>query len=189
MTRTKRLFDIVLSLLALLLLAVPLVLIALAIKLTSSVPIIYWCLRAGRHGRLFAMPKFRSMRVDTPEIATHLLTDPDSFITPVRAKRWQPSMDELPPLWTILLGHMSFVGPRPALYNQHDLIAARQALGVNDLVPGLTGWAQVNSRDELPSAQKVELDRQCLQRRSLIFDLHIIWPTDLRVMHRSGISH
>lgn len=189
MTRTKRLFDIVLSLLALLLLAVPLVLIALAIKLTSSVPIIYWGLRAGRHGRLFAMPKFRSMRVDTPEIATHLLTDLDSFITPVSAKRWQPSMDELPQLWTILLGHMSFVGPRPALYNQHDLIAARQALGVNALVPGFTGWAQVNSRDELPSAQKVELDWPYLQRHSLILDLHIIWLTTLRVARRSGISH
>lgn len=189
MIRTKRLFDIVLSLLALLLLAVPMTLIALAIKLTSHGPVIYWSKRVGLHNQLFAMPKFRSMRVDTPELATHLLADPDSFITPLGTKLRQTSLDELPQLWTILIGHMSFVGPRPALYNQHDLIAARQVLGVDDLTPGLTGWAQVNGRDELPIPQKVELDLQYLQQRSLRFDLYIIWLTVMRVARHSGVSH
>ena len=189
MTLSKRLFDIVMSLLALLLLTLPMAIIAIVIKAGSPGPVLYWSQRVGRRGKLFAMPKFRSMRIDTPELATHLLPNPDSFITPVGAKLRQTSMDELPQLWSILVGHMSFVGPRPALYNQHDLIAARAAVGVDELVPGLTGWAQVNGRDELPIPQKVELDRQYLVKRSFVFDLRILWLTATRVLRRSGVSH
>jgi O-antigen biosynthesis protein WbqP len=189
MTFTKRLFDIVLSLLALAVLIIPMGIIAVATRLTSPGPVLYWSKRIGRNRQVFEMPKFRSMRTDTPEVATHLLPDPDSFITPIGARLRQTSLDELPQLWSILMGDMSFVGPRPALYNQQDLIDAREAAGVNALVPGLTGWAQVNGRDELPIPTKVEFDRQYLVRQSLAFDLHIIWLTALRVLRRTGVSH
>ena len=189
MSLTKRLFDITLSFLALLVLAIPMVIIALAIRITSRGPVLYWSERVGRHGKLFAMPKFRSMRVDTPEVATHLLPNPDDFITSVGARLRQTSMDELPQLWSILVGNMSFVGPRPALYNQKDLIAARTAAGIDELVPGLTGWAQVNGRDDLPILKKVAFDQQYLQQRSLAFDVRIMWLTALRVLRRSGVAH
>jgi len=189
MTPTKRLFDITLALLALGLTLIPMAIIAAAIKMSSRGPVLYWSQRVGRQGAMFCMPKFRTMRVDTPELATHLLSNPDNFITPVGAKLRQASLDELPQLWSILIGDMSFVGPRPALHNQRDLIDARQAVGVDELVPGLTGWAQVNGRDDLPISKKVAFDQQYLQQHSLAFDLRIMWLTALRVLRRSGVAH
>ncbi|WP_026686555.1 sugar transferase [Azovibrio restrictus] len=185
----KRLFDLSLSLLLLILLALPLLLLALLVKLTSPGPALYWSDRVGRHNQLFSMPKFRSMRTDTPAVATHLLARPDSYLTPIGSFLRRSSLDELPQLWSILLGHMSFVGPRPALFNQSDLIAQRTALGVDALLPGLTGWAQINGRDELPIPEKVRLDAEYLARRSMSFDLQILWLTFSKVLRRDGISH
>ncbi|MGB8052160.1 MAG: sugar transferase, partial [Azonexus sp.] len=161
----KRLFDLVLSALGIIVLALPLLMVALAVKLTSPGPVLYWSDRVGRHNRIFRMPKFRSMRTDTPAVATHLLQDPDAWLTPIGAFLRKTSLDELPQLWSILAGDMSIVGPRPALFNQDDLIALRSERGVHELAPGLTGWAQVNGRDELPIPQKVELDVEYLRRR------------------------
>lgn len=158
-------------------------------SLTSPGPVLYWSDRVGRHNRIFKMPKFRSMRIDTPEVATHLLQNPDQWLTPIGSFFRKSSLDELPQLWSILKGDMSFVGPRPALFNQDDLIALRKEKGVHELVPGLTGWAQVNGRDELPIPQKVELDAEYLQRRSLLFDLKVLWMTALKVLARDGVSH
>ena len=189
MSVSKRCFDLVLALLATVLLALPMAIIALAIKLSSRGPVLYWSERIGRYNRVFKMPKFRSMRTDTPEVATHLLQNADQYITPLGSWLRQLSLDELPQIWSILRGDMSFVGPRPALHNQTDLIAARQAVGVDRLVPGLTGWAQVNGRDELPIPQKVAYDLQYLQEQSMGFDLRIIWLTALRVLRRTGVSH
>ncbi len=143
----------------------------------------------GRHNRIFKMPKFRSMRIDTPAVATHLLQNPKQWLTPIGSFLRKSSLDELPQLWSILKGDMSFVGPRPALFNQDDLIALRTEKGVHEMVPGLTGWAQVNGRDELPIPQKVELDAEYLQRRSLRFDLRVLWMTALKVLARDGVSH
>lgn len=185
----KRFFDIVLALLAALLLSLPLLLTALIVRLTSSGPILYWSERVGQNNRTFKMPKFRSMRVGTPALATHLLTDPDRFLTPVGSLLRKSSIDELPQLWSILVGDMSFVGPRPALFNQDDLIALRTAGGVHKLVPGLTGWAQVNGRDDLPIPEKVALDMEYLRRQSLWFDICIIWTTFVKVVVRDGVSH
>lgn len=185
----KRLFDLLLGLLALAVLLLPLLLVALLVRFTSPGPVLYWSDRVGRHNRIFKMPKFRSMRVGTPAVATHLLTDPRGYLTPVGSFLRKSSLDELPQLWSILKGDMSFVGPRPALYNQDDLIALRTEAGVHELVPGLTGWAQVNGRDELPIPQKVALDAEYLRRRSLAFDCHIIWLTFLKVVQRDGVSH
>lgn len=185
----KRLFDLSLALMLSLLLALPIALIALAIRLTSAGPAVYWSNRVGRDNKIFRMPKFRSMRTDTPAVATHLLQNPEHYITPVGKFLRKTSLDELPQLWSILVGDMSFVGPRPALYNQDDLIALRTERGVHTLVPGLTGWAQINGRDELPIPQKVEFDAQYLQRRSFWFDLRIMALTALRVLRRSGVSH
>lgn len=185
----KRLFDLSLSLLLLILLALPLLLLALLVKLTSPGPALYWSDRVGRHNQLFSMPKFRSMRTDTPAVATHLLAKPDSYLTPIGSFLRRSSLDELPQLWSILLGHMSFVGPRPALFNQSDLIAQRTAQGVDALLPGLTGWAQINGRDELPIPEKVRLDAEYLARRSMSFDLQILWLTFNKVLRRDGISH
>jgi O-antigen biosynthesis protein WbqP len=170
-------------------LAVPVALIALAIRWNSPGPAIHWSDRVGRHNRLFKMPKFRSMRTDTPAVATHLLSNPDQYITSVGRWLRRTSLDEVPQLWSILVGDMSFVGPRPALFNQDDLVALRTEQGVHNLVPGLTGWAQVNGRDELPIPVKVEYDRQYLERRSLVFDLRIMAMTAVRVLKRSGVSH
>ena len=185
----KRVFDILLGCLAALLLLVPVLLVALAVRLTSRGPALYWSDRVGRKNVIFKMPKFRSMRVGTPAVATHLLADARSHLTPIGSFLRKSSLDELPQLWSILAGDMSFVGPRPALFNQHDLIALRTELGVHTLVPGLTGWAQVNGRDELPILEKVKLDVAYLQRHSLWFDVHILWMTFVKVLMRDGVSH
>jgi O-antigen biosynthesis protein WbqP len=185
----KRLFDLVVALVATVFLVLPIVITALAVRLTSPGPVLYWSERVGRHNRIFKMPKFRSMRIDTPAVATHLLRNPDQWLTPIGSFLRKSSLDELPQLWSILKGDMSFVGPRPALFNQDDLIALRKEKGVHELVPGLTGWAQVNGRDELPIPQKVELDAEYLQLRSLRFDLRVLWMTVLKVLARDGVSH
>ncbi len=185
----KRLFDLLLSALAVILLALPLLVVALAVKLTSPGPALYWSDRVGRNNRIFRMPKFRSMRIGTPAVATHLLQDPDAWLTPIGAFLRKTSLDELPQLWSILAGDMSIVGPRPALFNQEDLVALRTERGVHELMPGLTGWAQVNGRDELPIPQKVELDVEYLRRRSFLFDLRILWLTVVKVLRRDGVSH
>jgi len=185
----KRLFDLVLALIAAALLLAPFVLVLLAVRLTSRGPALYWSDRVGRDNVIFKMPKFRSMRVGTPAVATHLLSDPKVYLTPIGSFLRKSSLDELPQLWSILKGDMSFVGPRPALFNQDDLIAMRTEAGVDQLLPGLTGWAQVNGRDELPIPQKVALDVAYMQRRSLWFDVRILWLTALKVVSRDGVSH
>jgi O-antigen biosynthesis protein WbqP len=185
----KRLFDFAVALVAAVFLALPIVMTALAVRLTSPGPALYWSDRVGRHNCIFKMPKFRSMRIDTPAVATHLLQNPEQWLTPIGSFLRKSSLDELPQLWSILKGDMSFVGPRPALFNQDDLIALRTEKGVHELVPGLTGWAQVNGRDELPIPQKVQLDVEYLERRSLLFDMKILWMTALTVLVRDGVSH
>lgn len=185
----KRLIDLALALCATLVLALPIALLAALVRLTSPGPVLYWSDRVGRHNTIFRMPKFRSMRLGTPAVATHLLSDPHSHLTPIGSFLRKSSLDELPQLWSILKGDMSFVGPRPALFNQDDLIELRTRCGVHRLVPGLTGWAQVNGRDELPLPDKVKLDVEYLQRRSLWFDVRILWLTFVKVLHRDGVSH
>lgn len=185
----KRLFDIALALVAALFLVLPIAAVAVAVRLTSPGPALYWSDRVGRYNRIFKMPKFRSMRIDTPAVATHLLQNPDQWLTPIGSFLRKSSLDELPQLWSILKGDMSFVGPRPALFNQEDLITLRTEKSVHELKPGLTGWAQVNGRDELPIPQKVQLDVEYFQRRSLLFDLRILWMTALKVLARDGVSH
>jgi O-antigen biosynthesis protein WbqP len=185
----KRLFDLLLSVLALVLFALPMALIGLLVKLTSEGPVLHTSSRVGYQNQLFNMLKFRTMKVGTPAVATHLLNNPTAALTSVGSFLRKTSLDELPQLFNILIGDMSFVGPRPALFNQHDLIALRTQAGVNSLVPGLTGWAQVNGRDELAILEKVKLDEEYLNRRSLAFDLRIMWLTALRVISRDGVSH
>ena len=185
----KRLFDLTAGLLAAIFLALPIVLITLAVRFTSPGPVLYWSERVGRRNETFRMPKFRSMRVGTPVVATHLLANPADYLTPIGSFLRKSSLDELPQLWSILVGDMSFVGPRPALFNQHDLVALRTQRGVHALVPGLTGWAQVNGRDELPIPAKVDLDTAYLQRQSLWFDLRILWLTFVKVVQRDGVTH
>ena len=185
----KRLFDLFLSLLAAFLLLIPMGLIATLVKVTSKGPVLYWSDRIGRDNEIFRMPKFRSMQIDTPAVATHLLDDPEQYLTPIGKFLRRTSLDELPQLWSIIKGDMSFVGPRPALFNQDDLIALRSQSGIHRLPPGLTGWAQVNGRDELPIPQKVKLDEEYLQRKSFGFDLYVIWLTFLKVIRGDGVSH
>ena len=185
----KRVFDICLGCLAALILFVLVLLVAVAVRVTSKGPVLYWSDRVGRNNVIFKMPKFRSMRVGTPAVATHLLADARSHLTPIGSFLRKSSLDELPQLWSILAGDMSFVGPRPALFNQQDLIALRTEQGVHTLVPGLTGWAQVNGRDELPIPEKVKLDVAYLQRQSLWFDIRILWLTFVKVLRRDGVSH
>ena len=185
----KRLFDLLLAVCAAIVLLLPVLLVALAVRFTSKGPALYWSDRVGRGNRIFKMPKFRSMRIGTPAVATHLLADPKAHLTPIGSFLRKSSLDELPQLWSILVGDMSFVGPRPALFNQDDLIALRTQHGVHELVPGLTGWAQVNGRDELPIPEKVKLDAEYLRRRSLGFDIYILWRTFLKVILREGVSH
>lgn len=185
----KRIFDLALALVAGLLFALPVFMVMLAVRLTSPGPALYWSDRVGRHNRLFKMPKFRSMRINTPAVATHLLPNPDQWLTPIGSFLRRSSLDELPQLWSIVKGDMSFVGPRPALFNQDDLIALRTKQGVHELLPGLTGWAQVNGRDEIPIPQKVQLDEEYLHRQSFIFDLRILWITALKVWSREDVSH
>jgi O-antigen biosynthesis protein WbqP len=185
----KRCLDLLLAATALLLLAAPLVLLAALVRLTSPGPVLYWSDRVGRNNTIFRMPKFRSMRLGTPALATHLLPEPDQYLTPIGSFLRKSSLDELPQLWSVLTGEMSLVGPRPALFNQDDLIALRTQHGVHALVPGLTGWAQINGRDELPIPEKVKLDVEYLQRRSVWFDLRILWLTLVRVFRTDGVSH
>ncbi len=186
---TKRLIDIALAAVAAVVLAVPMALVAALVRATSAGPILYWSDRVGRHNTLFKMPKFRTMRVGTPDLATHLMTQPEHYLTPVGPFLRKTSLDELPQLWSILKGDMSVVGPRPALHNQDDLVALRTSAGVHVLTPGLTGWAQVNGRDELPIPEKVKLDAEYLARRSLAFDIYIMWLTFLRVVQRDAVAH
>ncbi len=189
MERMKRLVDFLLVCVAVLVLLVPVGVVALLVRLTSPGPVLYWSDRIGRKNRIFRMPKFRTMRIDTPAVATHLLTNPQDYITPVGSFLRKSSFDELPQLWSILVGDMSFVGPRPALFNQDDLIALRTEQGVHELFPGLTGWAQVNGRDELSIHEKVKLDVEYLHRQSFWFDLRILWLTFVKVLRHDDVSH
>lgn len=185
----KRFFDFFLALFVLAALILPISLVAILVKLTSIGPAFYWSDRVGRDNKIFKMPKFRTMRIDTPTVATHLLQDPAQYLTPIGGFLRKSSLDELPQLWSIIKGDMSFVGPRPALFNQDDLIALRTQYGVHKLLPGLTGWAQVNGRDELRISDKVQLDVEYLQRQSLWFDIKIIILTFVKVLRREGIQH
>jgi O-antigen biosynthesis protein WbqP len=185
----KRIFDLLMVLFAVCILIIPIIVTAVLIKLTSKGPALYWSERIGKNNRVFKMPKFRSMNVDTPVVATHLLTDPKSVLIPIGNFLRKSSLDELPQLWSILKGDMSFVGPRPALFNQDDLIALRAEQGIDKLVPGLTGLAQVNGRDELPIQQKVAFDVEYLKCQSIWFDVKILWLTLLKVLQRDGVSH
>jgi O-antigen biosynthesis protein WbqP len=189
MEKQKRVFDLGLAILIAVVVAVPICVIAIIVWLTSPGPALYWSDRIGRCNQIFKMPKFRSMRIDTPAVATHLLQTPDQWLTPIGSFLRKSSLDELPQLWSILKGDMSFVGPRPALFNQDDLIALRTVKGVHELVPGLTGWAQVNGRDELPIPQKVALDAVYLRLQSVRFDVYILWLTFVKVLRRDKVSH
>lgn len=185
----KRLFDLILVLIAISALLIIIVLTGILVKFTSKGSVLYWSDRVGKDNHIFKMPKFRSMKMDTPAIATHLLKDPYSALTPIGDFLRKSSLDELPQLWCILKGEMSFVGPRPALFNQDDLITQRTEQGVHKMMPGLTGWAQINGRDDLPIPQKVKLDFEYLQRQSVLFDTKIIWLTFVKVLTRDGVSH
>ena len=185
----KRLFDLCLALLALVFLLLPILVVALMVRLTSIGPVLYFSDRVGRNNRIFKMPKFRTMQVNTPAVATHLLSNPAQFLTPIGSFLRKSSLDELPQLLSIIRGDMSFVGPRPALFNQDDLVALRTHYGVDKLVPGLTGWAQINGRDELPIPEKVKLDVDYMNNQSFLFDLKIILLTFLKVLRRDGIQH
>lgn len=185
----KRIFDFLVALLASLVLFLPILLVGLFVKLTSKGPVVYWSDRVGQKNAIFRMPKFRTMRVDTPAVATHLLSNPEQFLTPIGSFLRRSSLDELPQLWSILRGDMSFVGPRPALFNQNDLVSLRTHYGVDRIPPGLTGWAQINGRDELPILDKVQFDVEYMKRQSFWFDLKIIFLTFLKVLKKDGITH
>lgn len=185
----KRLIDSVVALIASLILFFPILMLAIAVRSTSKGPALYWSDRVGRNNSIFKMPKFRSMRIDTPALATHLLDNPKEYLTPIGSLLRRSSLDELPQLWSILIGDMSLVGPRPALFNQHDLIALRTREGVDQLMPGLTGWAQVNGRDELTIEDKVALDVYYLENQSFRLDIKILWLTKIKVVRRDGVSH
>jgi O-antigen biosynthesis protein WbqP len=185
----KRLFDFVCSLLAFTLFAIPMLIIAMLVWLTSPGPVLYWSNRVGRENHFFRMPKFRTMRIDTPAVATHLLGDSARWLTPVGKFLRKSSLDELPQLWSILCGEMSIVGPRPALFNQDDLVALRTEKGIHRLSPGLTGWAQINGRDELPIPVKVDFDAYYVAHRTFLFDLKIIVLTFVKVFKREGVTH
>lgn len=184
----KRFIDFTLTLMVISLLFLPILIVSLLVKLTSKGPILYWSDRVGKNNAIFEMPKFRSMKVDTPVVATHLLVDTKSVLTPVGDFLRKSSLDELPQLWCILKGEMSIVGPRPALFNQDDLVALRTQKGVHELMPGLTGWAQINGRDELSIPQKVALDVEYMHHQSLWLDIKIIWLTFIKVMKKDGVS-
>jgi O-antigen biosynthesis protein WbqP len=185
----KRIFDLLLGIVILVLLLLPMLLIAIAVRLSSKGSALYWSDRVGKNNKIFKMPKFRSMLVDTPAVATHLLDNPGAYLSPIGGFLRRSSLDELPQLFSVLKGDMSFVGPRPALFNQDDLIGLRKEKGVDKLLPGITGWAQVNGRDELSIPDKVALDVEYMQRQSFWFDMRILWMTFLRVMKRDGVSH
>ncbi len=185
----KRAFDLALGIVAGVVLLLPVLSVALVVRLTSKGPVLYWSDRVGRDNRIFKMPKFRSMRTDTPAVATHLLSNPDSYLTPIGSFLRKSSLDELPQLWSILRGDMSFVGPRPALFNQYDLIELRTRHGIDQLLPGLTGWAQINGRDELPIPQKVALEIEYLYTKSQWLDMKIIFMTLFKVLRRDNVAH
>ena len=185
----NRFFDISVGLLLFILLVIPILLVVISIKVTSKGSVLYWSERVGRENVNFMMPKFRTMRSDTPQLATHLMNDPEIYLSPIGGFLRRSSLDEIPQIFSILKGDMSFVGPRPALFNQEDLIVMRTEKGVDMLMPGLTGWAQVNGRDELPIPEKVALDVEYMERQSFWFDLYILWLTVLKVVRRDGVSH
>jgi O-antigen biosynthesis protein WbqP len=185
----KRGFDFVVGLLLLPISIIPMLIVALGVRVTSKGSALYWSDRVGRGNVIFKMPKFRTMQTETPAVATHLISDPDIYLSPIGGFLRQTSLDEMPQLWSILKGDMSFVGPRPALFNQEDLIAMRTENGLDELVPGLTGWAQVNGRDELPIQEKVALDVEYMERQSFLFDMYILWLTILKVVRQDGVSH
>ncbi len=185
----KRILDLSLVIATVCVLVIPLVVLALMVRLTSAGPALYWSARVGQGNSIFYMPKFRTMRLETPAVATHLLENPSQYLTPIGGFLRRSSLDELPQLWSVWTGDMSLVGPRPALYNQADLIAARTAAGVDTLRPGITGWAQVNGRDALTIPDKVALDAVYVQHQSLVFDIHILWLTVLKVLKRTDVSH
>ncbi len=185
----KRFFDLIVVIVAGMIFAIPMLVVAVAVGLTSKGPILYWSKRVGKNNRLFNMPKFRTMRVDTPVLPTHLLGNPDAYLTSIGSFLRKSSLDELPQLWCILIGNMSVVGPRPALTNQQDLIDARTEKGIHLIKPGLTGWAQVNGRDEIELAKKVQLDYEYLDKKSMIFDLYVVLLTFYKVVKREGIQH
>ena len=185
----KRTLDLLAALAGSMLLALPSFVVTGMIKATSPGPVLYWSPRVGRHGCIFQMPKFRTMKVGTPQVATDKLADPTSRLTPIGGFLRKFSLDEIPQLWSVLKGDMSLVGPRPALFNQDELIAARKARGIDALRPGITGWAQINGRDDIPEWRKVELDEEYLHRRSFWFDMKILWLTAWRVIRRDGVSH
>jgi O-antigen biosynthesis protein WbqP len=185
----RRVLDLFLAIVAGVLLLAPLLVVSVMVKLTSAGPALYWSDRVGRHNCIFKMPKFRTMKVGTPAVATHLLADANTYLTPIGSFLRKSSLDELPQIWSILKGDMRFVGPRPALFNQQDLIDLRTQYGVHALTPGLTGWAQINGRDELPIPQKVALDVEYLQNQSVWFDLKILVLTALKVLRRDNVAH
>ena len=185
----KRIFDLFLFVCLALIASFPILVIAGLIRLTSKGPAVYWSDRVGVDNQIFRMPKFRTMRIDTPAVATHLLEDPDAYLTPIGPFLRKSSLDELPQLWSVLKGDMSFVGPRPALFNQDDLIALRTERKVHQLIPGITGWAQINGRDDIPIPKKVEFDVYYLKNQSFLFDMKILWMTFLKVIMREGVSH
>jgi O-antigen biosynthesis protein WbqP len=185
----KRFFDIVVVLAFFLFALGPMFLLTILVKLTSKGTVLYWSDRIGRESKIFKMPKFRSMSIETPAVATHLLQDPEAFLSPIGGFLRRSSLDELPQIFSIMRGNMSLVGPRPALFNQDDLIALRTEKGVDKLMPGLTGWAQVNGRDELPIREKVALDVEYMEKQSFWFDIYILWLTILKVVRRDGVSH
>jgi O-antigen biosynthesis protein WbqP len=185
----KRIFDCTAVLASLFLFGLPMLLMALLVKLTSPGPVLYWSDRVGVGNGIFKMPKFRTMRIETPAVATHLLSNPDEYLTPIGPFLRKSSLDELPQLWSVLKGDMSFVGPRPALFNQEDLIAMRTEKGVHRLIPGITGWAQINGRDDIPIPKKVEFDAYYLNHRSFLFDLKILLLTFFKVTRAENVSH
>ena len=185
----KRIFDLLLATLATVVLIITILLVAVLVRLTSKGPALYWSDRVGRNNIIFKMPKFRSMQVGTPAVATHLLGNPEVYLTPIGSFLRKSSLDELPQLWNIVKGDMSFVGPRPALFNQYDLVELRTRSGVHQLMPGLTGWAQINGRDELPISLKVALDIEYLQKKSFWMDTKIIFLTGLKVLRRDNVTH
>ena len=185
----KRIFDLLLGVVILALLVIPMLLIYIAVRLSSKGSALYWSNRIGRNNEIFKMPKFRSMLINTPDVATHLLNTPDSYLSPIGTFLRRSSLDEFPQLFSVLKGDMSFIGPRPALHNQDDLIALRTKKGVDKLLPGITGWAQVNGRDKLSIPDKVALDVEYLNRQSFWFDMKILWMTFLKVLKHDGVRH
>jgi O-antigen biosynthesis protein WbqP len=187
--RMKRIFDIALALMSALIFFIPFIIVYVMVKLTSKGPALYYSDRVGKNNKIFSMPKFRTMLIETPAVATHLLNDPDQYLTPIGKFLRKSSLDEIPQLISIFKGDMSFVGPRPALFNQDDLIEQRTELGVDKIIPGLTGWAQINGRDEISIPEKVKLDKYYLDHRSFFFDIKIIFLTAYKVIFKKDISH